>query len=75
MYSMSATAAASAPTSATPRRLRPPPKPKNLKFARALFAYQSQEPDELSFQEGDLLYVVDDTSSKDWWKARLVTTT
>jgi len=26
--------------------------------------------DELSFEEGDILYLVDDQSNKDWWKAR-----
>lgn len=48
----------------------PPPKPKNLRFHRALFAYTAQEQDELSFSEGDLLVIVDDKSDKDWWKAR-----
>eukprot|EP00095_Tigriopus_kingsejongensis_P005049 snap_masked-scaffold1150_size58936-processed-gene-0.4 protein:Tk05049 transcript:snap_masked-scaffold1150_size58936-processed-gene-0.4-mRNA-1 annotation:"osteoclast-stimulating factor 1-like" len=53
---------------------KPPPKPSkpsNLKFVRALFAYQCQtEEGELSFAEGDLLYIIDDKSDKDWWKAR-----
>ena len=49
---------------------KPPPKPKNVKFSRALFPYASKEADELSFEEGDLLYIIDDTSDPDWWRAR-----
>jgi len=33
----------------------PPKKPDNLKFARAFFSYKAREPDELTFQEGDLV--------------------
>jgi len=47
-----------------------PPKPKNLKFVRAAFTHTSDDPDELSFTEGDLLYIVDDASDPDWWQAR-----
>ncbi len=50
--------------------VKPPPKPKSLKFARALFAYASDDPGDLCFSEGDLLYVLDDASDKDWWRAR-----
>jgi hypothetical protein len=28
------------------------------------------QPDELSFQEGDLLYVIDEVTDPNWWKAR-----
>jgi hypothetical protein len=28
------------------------------------------QPDELSFQEGDLLYVFDELTDPNWWKAR-----
>jgi hypothetical protein len=28
------------------------------------------QPDELSFQEGDLLYVFDEVTDPNWWKAR-----
>ena len=51
---------------------RPAAKPAHLsnKFARALFAYEAAGPDELSFSEGDLLYVLDDASDPDWWRAR-----
>lgn len=51
--------------------VKPPPKPKNVKFSRALFPYTSKEEDELSFEEGDLLYIIDDSSDPDWWRARL----
>jgi ankyrin repeat protein len=53
-----------------PPPLKPPPKPKNLKFVRATFAYIAKESDELTFNEGDLLYILDWTSDPSWWKAR-----
>ncbi len=34
-----------------PPSVRPPPKPANLKFVRAQFAFAATEPDELSFSE------------------------
>ncbi len=40
-----------------PAGVRPPPKPANLKFVRAAFAYQGQEADELSFSEVSLNYI------------------
>ena len=36
---------------------------------RAVFNYKAEEEDELSFSEGDILYVLD-SSDPDWWKAR-----
>ncbi|CAN8005629.1 unnamed protein product [Ixodes hexagonus] len=48
----------------------PPPKPGSVKVFRALYKYNAQQPDELSFEEGDLLYVFDMTSDPNWWKAR-----
>ena len=36
---------------------------------RAVFNYNAEEEDELSFSEGDILYVLD-SSDPDWWKAR-----
>ena len=50
--------------------VKPPPKPKNLKFVRAKFAYVAKESDELSFNEGDLLYILDSTSDSSWWRAK-----
>ena len=52
------------------RKPPPPPKPKNLsqEFARALFDYTAEDPEELSFKEGDILYVVDKVADQEWWK-------
>ncbi|XP_033749900.1 osteoclast-stimulating factor 1-like [Pecten maximus] len=55
-----------------PRPSRPPPptpKPGSVKVVRALFHYEAQQPDELSFEEGDTLYITD-YSNSDWWKGR-----
>ena len=46
-----------------------PTKPKNLKFVRATFPYKATAEDELSFNEGDLLYILE-SSDKSWWRAR-----
>ncbi|KAF4523282.1 hypothetical protein B566_EDAN009405 [Ephemera danica] len=46
------------------------PKPGKVKVVRALYPYTAQQPDELSFHEGDLLYVFDQVSDPNWWKAR-----
>ncbi|XP_052794367.1 osteoclast-stimulating factor 1-like [Mya arenaria] len=54
------------------RPVRPPPpvpKPGQVKVVRALYKYDAQQTDELSFEEGDLLYIQDSTN-KDWWKGR-----
>lgn len=50
------------------RPCRPPPpipKPGTVKVVRALYRYDAQQPDELSFDEGDTLYITD-LSNKDW---------
>jgi len=48
-----------------------PPRPGRIKVFKALYNYNSQQPDELSFQEGDILYVVDDSCDpQGWWRAR-----
>ena len=49
---------------------RPPVKPKNLKFARALFNFESNEKGDLNFKMGDLLYIIEEIDG-DWWRARL----
>ncbi|CAG2053349.1 unnamed protein product [Timema podura] len=54
---------------------RPAPKPGRVKVVRALYKYTAQNPDELSFQEGDLLYVFDEVTDSNWWKARCGTET
>ncbi|CAH1796968.1 unnamed protein product [Owenia fusiformis] len=55
------------------RPSRPPPpapvKPGHVKVVRALYPYQAQQSDELSFEEGDTLYIIDMTSSSEWWRA------
>ena len=48
---------------------KPAPKPRNVKLMKAIFNYQAQEEDELSFSTGDHLYILDQTDT-DWWKAR-----
>jgi hypothetical protein len=50
--------------------IRPPPKPGQVKIFRALYDYTAQSAGELSFQEGDLIYVSDMISDKNWWKAK-----
>ena len=39
-----------------------PPKPQKLSFITASASYEAQDKDELSFQEGDFLYLVDSKS-------------
>lgn len=53
------------------RRPPPPklaPKPGMVKTYRALYPYVAQQPDELSIEEGDVIYVTDQ-SDCNWWKA------
>jgi len=54
---------------ASPPKL--PPRPGKVKVFKALYNYTAQQPDELSFQEGDIIYIVDDsTDPQGWWRAR-----
>uniref|UniRef100_H2YH20 Osteoclast-stimulating factor 1 n=1 Tax=Ciona savignyi TaxID=51511 RepID=H2YH20_CIOSA len=46
------------------------PKPGIVKVYKALWAYSAQQDDELSFEEGDRLYITDQ-SETGWWKATL----
>ncbi|BFZ01874.1 hypothetical protein BsWGS_04913 [Bradybaena similaris] len=58
--------------STAPRPSRPPPpvpKPGQVKVVRALYRYEAQQPDELTFDEGDTLYILDMKDSS-WWKAK-----
>jgi len=41
-----------------------------IKVVRALYSYTAQSHDELTFQEGDVLYVIDQIADKNWWKAK-----
>ncbi|KAJ3030009.1 Osteoclast-stimulating factor 1 [Rhizophlyctis rosea] len=52
----------------------PPPRPSrpgkvDLTVVQALYTYNAQNPDELSFEEGAVLYVLDKSDSN-WWKCR-----
>ncbi|ORY48730.1 ankyrin [Rhizoclosmatium globosum] len=52
----------------------PPPRPtrpgkKEIAVVEAKFAYTAQNPDELSFEEGDILYVLQKDDAG-WWKCR-----
>jgi len=46
-----------------------PPKPGHVKVLRALYKYTAQYHDELSFEEGDVLYVTGTTSDPNWLRA------
>ncbi len=52
-----------------PRPL-PPKKPGQVKVFRALYDFTAQRDDQLSFSEGDLIYIIDMISNKDWYKAK-----
>ncbi|OAV99849.1 hypothetical protein PTTG_09264 [Puccinia triticina 1-1 BBBD Race 1] len=41
------------------------------KPATALYDFEAQGEDELTVEEGDRLYVLDDTSDDDWWKCAM----
>lgn len=53
--------------SAAPPRLAP--KPGQVRVVRAMYKYDARQSDELSFDEGDLLYILDQSDSG-WWKAK-----
>lgn len=42
-----------------------------VKVYRALYDYTAQRPDELSFKENDIIYVLDMLSDLNWWKAKV----
>ncbi|XP_022253569.1 osteoclast-stimulating factor 1-like isoform X3 [Limulus polyphemus] len=54
---------------AAPTPPKPAPKPGQVKVVRALYRYSAQQPDELSFEEGDILYILDMITDPNWWKA------
>ncbi|XP_024885697.1 osteoclast-stimulating factor 1-like isoform X1 [Temnothorax curvispinosus] len=45
-------------------------KPGKVKVVRTLCKYIAQRADELSFEEGDLLYVYDRDTDPNWWRAK-----
>ena len=36
-----------------------------------MFNYSSVEPEELSFIEGDVLFIIDKSSDPEWWKVHI----
>jgi len=56
-----------------PSRPAPPPpsRPGHVQVVRALYNYTAQQNDELSFQEGDILYIIDKSDQSGWWKAKV----
>lgn len=53
-----------------PPKPAPPAKPGQVKVYKALYDYTAQNNDELTFTEGDIIYVIDMISNKNWWKAK-----
>uniref|UniRef100_A0A915K9Q8 Osteoclast-stimulating factor 1 n=1 Tax=Romanomermis culicivorax TaxID=13658 RepID=A0A915K9Q8_ROMCU len=49
---------------------KPISRPDRILVYRALYNYTAGQPDELSFNEGDLLYISDATDSSGWWTGR-----
>ncbi|KAL7988737.1 hypothetical protein Chor_007656 [Crotalus horridus] len=52
---------------------KPPPKPAKpgqVKVFRALYTFEPRTPDELYFEEGDIIYI-SDMSDTNWWKGTL----
>lgn len=49
---------------------KPRPKPGHVDVVRALYNYTAQHSDELSFEEGDTLYIIDKNAEKGWWKGK-----
>lgn len=58
-----------APQRAAPAPPKLAPKPGKVEVVRAMYHYEAQLADELTFEEGDLLYIID-KSNPDWWKAK-----
>ena len=55
--------------------VKPPPRPSkklptNMIWARGTFNFKGEESDDLSFNESDLIHIVD-KSAPDWWKGKL----
>ncbi|PIO75449.1 SH3 domain protein [Teladorsagia circumcincta] len=48
---------------------RPAPKPGRVRVYRALYDYEARSDQEMSFAEGDLLYVSDSGPNDDWLPA------
>jgi len=56
-----------------PARPAPPPpsRPGHVQVVKAIYPYTALRPDELTFEEGDMLYIIDKSDPNGWWKARV----
>jgi len=52
-------------------RRPPPPIEPQLPKCKAMYPYSATDSDELSFQEGDIIYIVSEDSSG-WWNGKLI---
>jgi len=46
----------------------PPSRPGQVTVVKAIYPYTAQRKDELTFEEGDLLYITDKSDTSGWWK-------
>lgn len=46
----------------------PPSRPGHVMVVKAIYAYTAKRPDELSFEDGDILYITDKSDTNGWWK-------
>ena len=67
---VSPSVAAPLPNAAAPEVPPPRRKPPQRKEVRALYDYDAQESDELSFKENDIIEMLDDLGT-DWWNGKL----
>jgi hypothetical protein len=42
----------------------------NIKVYKALYDFKAQRPDELSFSEGEIIYITDMITDINWYKAK-----
>lgn len=49
----------------------PPTRPGHVQVVKAIYPYNATRSDELTFDEGDLLYIIDKSNANGWWKARV----
>lgn len=53
-------------------KIRPPPKPGQINVYKALSGYEAKKEDELSIEEGDVVYVLDSSTDNQRWKVKVV---
>lgn len=69
---MPSSAPAPSPPPVAPRRPMPPPVKPREPVARALYPYQGEQPGDLSFEEGQVIVIVEKTDSQDdWWTGKI----